>query len=149
MAARPRSRRPPANPADLVIVNGRCTRPTTPAPSRRPWPCSGNTILKVGTTDEIRALAGPDTRVIDAHGATVAPGFNDSHVHFISGGLSLGDVDLAGLTTLRQVQDTIRDFAARKPRRAWVRAAAGSTRRSPAAAPRGAARSRWCPTAPR
>ena len=77
----------------------------------------GNTIIKVGTNDEIKSVSGPATRVIDAHGATVAPGFNDSHVHFLSGGRSLGDVDLAGLTTLRQVQDKIRVFAADKPAR--------------------------------
>jgi predicted amidohydrolase YtcJ len=81
---------------------------------------SGNTILKVGTDDEIKALAGPSTRMIDARGGTVAPGFNDSHVHFVEGGLSLGEVDLAGLTTLEQVQVAIRRFAATKPADAWV-----------------------------
>jgi hypothetical protein len=58
--------------------------------------------------------------VVDAHGGTVAPGFNDSHVHFISGGMTLGDVDLAGLTTLAEVQDKIRAFAATHADAAWV-----------------------------
>lgn len=81
----------------------------------------GNTILRVGTNDELSALRGPATRVIDARGTTVAPGFNDSHVHFMSGGETLGDVDLAGLTTLGQVQDAIRTFAAGKSDAAWVK----------------------------
>jgi predicted amidohydrolase YtcJ len=51
----------------------------------------------------------------------VAPGFNDSHVHFVNGGMSLGDVDLAGLTTLPQVQEKIRAFVAAHPQDAWIK----------------------------
>lgn len=81
---------------------------------------TGNTILRVGSDAELSALRGPQTRVIDAHGASVAPGFNDSHVHFLDGGLALGDVDLAGLTTLADVQRKISAFAAAHPANAWV-----------------------------
>ena len=106
--------------ADLVIVNGKVHTGDDAGTTAQAVAISGNTVLRVGTTDEIQALAGPATRVIDAQGATVAPGFNDSHVHFVSGGLSLGDVDLSGLTTLAQVQDKIREFAAAKPELAWI-----------------------------
>ena len=106
--------------ADLVILNGKVHTGDDAGTIAQAVAIGGNTILEVGTTDEIQALAGPATRMIDAQGATVAPGFNDSHVHFMSGGLSLGDVDLAGLTTLAQVQDKIREFAAAKPELAWV-----------------------------
>ena len=51
----------------------------------------------------------------------MAPGFNDAHVHFVGGGLSLGDVDLAGLTTLPEVQAKIRAFADAKPAGAWIK----------------------------
>jgi len=107
--------------ADLVIVNGKVHTMDAATTIAQAVAVSGTTILKVGTTAEITALAGPTTRVIDAHGHTVTPGFNDSHVHFVSGGLSLGDVDLAGLTTLPQVQDAIRAFAAGKPADAWIK----------------------------
>jgi hypothetical protein len=111
----------PASAASLVIVNGKVQTMDDANTIAQAVAINGNTILKVGTDAEIQALAGPSTRVIDAHGNTVAPGFNDSHVHFIQGGLSLGDVDLAGLTTLQQVQGKIREFAAAKPKLAWVR----------------------------
>ena len=107
--------------ADLIIVNGKVHTMDAAGTIAQAVAVSGTTILKVGTTDEIKVLAGPATRVIDAQGHTVAPGFNDSHVHFLSGGLSLGDVDLAGLTTLPQVQDTIRAFAATKSADAWIK----------------------------
>jgi predicted amidohydrolase YtcJ len=111
----------PANPADLVIVNGKVHVADEAKSVVQAVAVKGNTILKLGTTDEIKTLAGPSTRVIDANGATVTPGFTDSHVHFIQGGLALRQVDLAGLTTLDQVQSAIRAFAARQPGGAWVR----------------------------
>ena len=107
--------------ADLIIVNGKVHTVDDANRVVQAVAIGGNTIIKVGTNDDIRSLSGPATRVIDARGATVAPGFNDSHVHFLSGGRSLSDVDLAGLTTLRQVQDKIRVFAADKPADAWIK----------------------------
>lgn len=106
--------------ADLVILNGRVFTADERGTTAQAVAVSGNTILLVGTTDAVTARRGPQTRVVDAHGGTVAPGFNDSHVHFVSGGITLGDVDLAGLTTLTQVQDTIRAFAAAHASVAWV-----------------------------
>src|SRR4051812_48112220 len=111
---------PAPNPAaDLVIVNGRVFTADERGTVAEAVATAGNKILLVGTNDAVSALRGPQTRVIDAHGATVAPGFNDSHVHFISGGMTLGHVDLAGLTTLAAVQDKIRAFAAAPAHAAW------------------------------
>ncbi|MBA3271479.1 MAG: amidohydrolase family protein, partial [Acidobacteria bacterium] len=101
--------------ADLLIMNGRPYLGEGLGTGTQAVALSGNTILRVGTDAELAALRGPRTQVIDARGGTVAPGFNDSHVHFVDGGLALGDVDLAGLTTLLQVQDRIRAFAAANP----------------------------------
>ena len=81
-------------PVTIAIVNGIVW---TAEPSR-PWAeavaMSGDRIAAVGSTAEIRALAGPSTRIIDAHGGMVAPGFIDSHVHFLSGGMNLASVQL-------------------------------------------------------
>src|SRR5437773_5420684 len=54
----------------------------------------GNRIAAIGSTADLRALAGPATRVIDAGKKVVLPGFNDAHVHFLMGGFSLSNVDL-------------------------------------------------------
>src|SRR4051812_25662779 len=110
----------PAPAADLVIVNGRVFTADERGTTAEAVAMAGNKILLVGSNDAVSALRGPQTRVVDAHGGTVAPGFNDSHVHFISGGTTLGHVDLAGLTTLAQVQNTIRAFAAADAGAAWV-----------------------------
>jgi len=107
--------------ADLLITNGRVFTADEAGTTAQAVAVAGTTILRVGTDAELAALRGPNTRVIDARGGTVAPGFNDAHVHFVSGGLSLGDVDLAGLTTLREVQAAISQFAATKPADAWIK----------------------------
>ena len=107
--------------ADLLIVNGQVFTADDQNSTAQAVAIAGRTILRVGTDEELAALNGPATRVIDAHGATVAPGFNDSHVHFLNGGDTLGDVDLAGLTTLPQLQDAIHSFATGKADAAWVK----------------------------
>jgi predicted amidohydrolase YtcJ len=81
----------------------------------------GNTIVQVGSARELERYRGPATDVVDAHGGSVVPGFNDSHVHFLSGSLSLDQVDLAGLTRLQDIQARIRTFASERAGAAWIR----------------------------
>ena len=107
--------------ADLLITNGRVHTADERGTVAQAVAVSGNRILRVGSDQELQSLRGPQTQVIDAHGGTVAPGFNDSHVHFVSGGLSLGDVDLAGLTSLTEVQNAIRAYAAAHRESTWVK----------------------------
>ena len=79
-----------AETADLIVVNGRVFAADEAGTTAEAVAVRGNTILRLGTTAEISALRGPETRVVDAHGGSVVPGFNDAHVHFISGGFALG-----------------------------------------------------------
>src|SRR4051794_8970617 len=51
-------------------------------------------IVAVGSESDTKALIGRGTRVIDAKGKLVMPGFNDAPVHFTSGGMQLSLVDL-------------------------------------------------------
>lgn len=111
----------PGDAADLVVVGGRVFTAGEAGAAAEAVAVKGNLIVRVGTSAEVSALRGPSTRVVDARGGTIAPGFNDAHVHFLEGGQSLGDVELAGLTTLREVQAAIAAFAARKPEDAWVK----------------------------
>src|SRR5512143_3191734 len=74
---------------DLVIFNGSIRTMDQTQPTAEAVAVVGNRIAAVGSTKEIRALAGPKTRVIDAAKRTVFPGFNDAHVHFLMGGFSL------------------------------------------------------------
>ncbi len=57
---------------------------------------------------------------MDAHGGAVVPGFNDSHMHFLSGGLGLDEINLLDAKTLEDIQSTIRTYADSHPDREWV-----------------------------
>jgi hypothetical protein len=106
-------------PADVLIVNGRVY--AGGGAFHEAVATRGATILAVGRTGELQRLRGPRTEVIDARGRAVVPGFNDSHVHFVDGGFALQDVDLSGITALREVQARIAAFATAKPAAAWVK----------------------------
>jgi predicted amidohydrolase YtcJ len=109
-----------AQAADLLILNGRVFTADAAGTTAEAVAVRGNTILRVGSTAELSALRGASTRVIDAHGGSVIPGLSDTHVHFISGALSLDQLDLGGLNTLDEVQAAIRKFAAAHPGTGWL-----------------------------
>lgn len=110
----------PALVPDLVIVNATIRTVDPDAPEAEAVAVRGNRIVAVGSTEEIRALAGPGTRVIDAEGRLVLPGFNDAHVHFLSGGFSLSDVDLRDAATPEELARRLRAFAAALPEGRWI-----------------------------
>ncbi|MCA1613189.1 MAG: amidohydrolase [Acidobacteria bacterium] len=106
--------------ADLVIVNANVRTMDRGRPAAEAVAVFGNRVAAVGTNAEIRRLAGPRTRVVDAGGALVLPGFNDSHVHFLGGGFQLSSVDLRDAPTPQEFAARIRRFAERRPKGSWV-----------------------------
>src|SRR5437773_4509510 len=106
--------------ADLIIVNGNIHTMDATQPGAQAVAIHGNRIIAVGSNEEIKKLAGPSTRVIDANGQGVLPGFNDAHVHFMSGGFQLSSVDLRDANTPQEFAERIRDFAAKLPRGRWI-----------------------------
>ncbi|MEZ5490461.1 MAG: amidohydrolase family protein [Gammaproteobacteria bacterium] len=69
-----------ANP-DLVVINANVYTIDPSLPRASAFAVKGDRFLAVGSTDEIRNLAGGNTQVVDAQGMTVVPGFIDCHVH--------------------------------------------------------------------
>ncbi len=89
-------------------------------PSAEALAIYGNKIVAVGATKEIRALAGNKTRVIDANGKLVLPGFNDSHVHFLMGGFSLSNVDLRDAKSPEEMAKRLSDYAKKISKGQWI-----------------------------
>jgi predicted amidohydrolase YtcJ len=90
------------------------------APAAEAVAVRGNQILAVGTDAEIESHRTDATTVVDARGGTVLAGFNDSHVHFLSGGESLERVNLFDAKTVEEAQRAIRTFAESRTDRPWV-----------------------------
>ena len=96
-------------PVDVVITNAKIFVPQ--GSDATAIAIKGEQIAAIGSQSQIERLAGATTTRIDAHGGLVTPGFNDAHVHFLSGSLALKQVDLAGADSLSEVQRRIREFA--------------------------------------
>ncbi len=77
-------------------------------------------IVAVGTDDEVGALVGPRTEVVDLRGRMVLPGFQDAHVHASAGGLERIRCDLSELHTLDDYLRCIREYAERNPSAEWI-----------------------------
>jgi predicted amidohydrolase YtcJ len=105
----------------LAVVNARIWT----GASRRPWAdalfANGDTIAAVGSSAEVMKRARPTTRVIDARGRLVVPGFIDAHIHFLAGGLGLSSVQLRDAATPGEFARRIGEFAATQPAGRWIR----------------------------
>src|SRR6266566_7638414 len=106
--------------ATIAIVNGVVWTGEPASPWAQAVALTGDRITAVGSTSEIRKLVGRDTRVIDARGGMVVPGFIDSHVHFLAGGLNLASVHLRDAKTPAEFIARIRAFGATVTPGTWI-----------------------------
>lgn len=104
----------------LIILNARIHTMDAARPEAEAVAIYGNRILAVGSSKGIKKLAGKETRVIDAKKQLVLPGFNDAHVHFLSGGFQLSSVDLRDADTPEEFAERIRRFAEKLPAGRWI-----------------------------
>jgi len=94
--------------ADFILLDGRVFT----GDDSRPWAeavavKADGTIAAVGTSADIRKLAGPATRILDAGGRLVIPGLYDAHTHFSSGGRSLTELSFRGVDSIAKVQEMV------------------------------------------
>ncbi len=106
--------------ADVVIFNAKVHTMNATQPNAEALAIYGNRIVAVGKTSDIKKLAGAQTRLVDAGGKVVLPGFNDSHTHFLSGGFQLSSVDLRDAQTQAEFAERIKQFAAKTPQTRWI-----------------------------
>ncbi len=92
--------------------------------NRRRWAdallTNGERIAAVGSSAEVMKRAG-SAPVIDAGGRLVVPGFIDSHIHFLAGGLGLSSVQLRDAKTPQEFARRIAEFARTRPAGTWIR----------------------------
>lgn len=85
----------PADPADLLLVNGRIVTVDSAHPTAEAIAIKGDKIQALGTTAEIDKLKGPATRRIDLQGKLAIPGFIEGHGHFLGLGRARMNLNLA------------------------------------------------------
>jgi predicted amidohydrolase YtcJ len=109
-----------SSPPNLLFFNGVIRSGVPQDPTAEALAIRGSRIVCLGANSDIKALAGPKTRLIDLHGALVLPGFNDAHVHFLAGGFSLSRVDLRNAADPAAFASGLAEWAQRIPDGQWV-----------------------------
>jgi predicted amidohydrolase YtcJ len=107
-----------ADRADLLLRGGRvfvARGHTTTAVAVR-----GDRVMAVGDDAALADLIGPRTRVVELKGRLVVPGFNDAHVHFLSGGFGLLSVDLRDARDEAELARRIGEHARSLPKGTWI-----------------------------
>jgi len=108
-------------PVDQVIINAKIHTGDDRQPAVRALAVSGALIVAIGGDADILRLAGASTRIIDAGGRLVVPGFNDAHVHLIRGAEELVGVDLRPARDERELARLLGERAATLPTGCWIR----------------------------
>lgn len=112
-----------ARPVDAIFENGTFHTMRGEGDTVEALAVAGGVIVAAGTVAECRELGGRDTDRVDLGGATVFPGFADSHVHLLKSALASAfeiDFDATGCRSIADVQDAVRRRAAQLPAGTWI-----------------------------
>ncbi len=100
---------------DLLIVNGVVLTQDPAKPRAEAVAVKDGRIIKLGRSKDLQALKGRKTKLIDAGGATVLPGFIEAHMHIVPGSLELSMLSVDGLNGLDAIRKAVQAFAKSHP----------------------------------
>ena len=116
------------NHADLILHRGLFTTLDRGNPHAEAVAIKDGRFLRVGRADEVMALAGPQTKVIDLKGKRVLPGLIDNHCHIIRGGLNFNlELRWDGVRSLADAMAMLKAQVDITPAPQWVRVVGGFT----------------------
>jgi predicted amidohydrolase YtcJ len=106
--------------ADLIITNAKIWTVDTTHPQAEALAVLGDRIVAVGSAADVDAWHGPQTKIVDAQGKLLLPGFNDAHVHFVDGGDHLQAVQLRDAASPQEFAQRIAQRAKTTPKGEWI-----------------------------
>jgi len=106
--------------ADLIVMNAKIWTGDAANPSSDSVAVLGDRIVAVGAVKDVELWRGPATKVVDAGGHLLVPGFNDAHVHFTPGGAQLDWVQLNDATSQQEFVRRIAERAKAIPKGEWI-----------------------------
>lgn len=105
---------------ELIVVNGDVYTVDADNPRIEAFAIENGRFTAVGSNAEIRALADADTRVIDANGNSVTPGFLDGHSHVSGNSPAVAGVDLSYVVEKDEWLQLIEQADQRMPEGEWM-----------------------------
>lgn len=106
--------------ADTIVVHAKIYTVNPKQPWAESLAVRKDKIVAVGSGEKISAYRGANTKVIDAQGHLVLPGFRDCHIHFLDGSLSLLQVNLDEARTVEEIQQQVGAYAKAHAELPWV-----------------------------
>jgi predicted amidohydrolase YtcJ len=106
--------------ADMIITHARIYTLNEKQPWAEALAVRGARIVAVGSEKEMEAYRADSTKIVDVEGRLVLPGFEDCHIHFMDGSMGLVEVDLNGASTVAEIQQRVKEYAAAHPKDAWI-----------------------------
>ncbi|MDG4887193.1 amidohydrolase [Mesorhizobium sp. WSM4887] len=102
--------------ADLIVENASILTMDPDTPAAQAIAIKGDKIIAIADRDSLRDCKGPATRVVDAQGGSVLPGFIEAHMHLFGGAAELDNLHLTGVQGFDALRDAIQGFAAKRPK---------------------------------
>ncbi len=109
-----------AQEADLIVRNARIWTGDSARPRAYALAARGERLIAVGSDAEMERHRSARTRVIDAGGRFVTPGFIDDHTHFSQAGALLIGANLLDVSTATPFASRVKAAVARMSRDAWL-----------------------------
>ncbi|CAL1394150.1 unnamed protein product [Linum trigynum] len=106
--------------AELVLKNGVIFTSDSSLPFADSMAVRNGRILGVGNYSSLQGLIGNDTQELNLQEKVVVPGFIDSHVHFIPGGLQMARVELRGVNQKAEFINRVKEAVTKLPQGSWV-----------------------------
>jgi predicted amidohydrolase YtcJ len=119
-ACGPKTEPPAAVGADTVFRNGRIYTVDPAQPWAEAVAVTGGRIVYVGPDAGVADLIGRNSSVVDLDGRMLLPGFQDSHIHPISGGIELASCNLNGADGIESYRSIVAAYAAANPQEPWI-----------------------------
>lgn len=106
--------------ADIVLLGGNVLTMNQLRPHAEAVAIKGDSILKVGSNDEVKPLISKTTRVIDLNGKTVLPGFIDTHVHLVDFARLLMWLDVTNVDSIVELQRRLKEHISKSAPCKWI-----------------------------
>jgi predicted amidohydrolase YtcJ len=106
--------------ADRVLLNAGVVTMSPAQPMAEAIAIYRGQIVSVGSAEQVRAVAGPETFVEDLAGAIVLPGLIDAHNHLLMTGQILRQVQLYDCQSITDIQDRVRAAASAQAPGTWI-----------------------------
>jgi len=109
-----------SEPADIIVIHGRVYTENPKQPWAQAVAIYKGKIVAVADDAAIQRMRGMGTKVINATGKLVLPGFTDCHIHFFEGSVKLSWVNLEDAKNLGDIRAKLLSYAPEHPGDGWL-----------------------------